>query len=245
MPMFGSRKEKILRKLRRNGYNEQNGPDELFIMDVLRNTTDLAEFKEISRVLGKSGGLFCVPTLMAFSVEKDSPKAIPAFLAITEIYNRVDKTELTELTNFFSPGWWRLRWKGSQSKFISYVACITELANKESKGLAENIDSMGEKVLKEIDFNIFPFESFHELRLCTSGWDAESDVKRILDEITADTLIQSVHVQNIPSSSDTLFEENMLNMRCDYLLTRLNLGIAYEPLRYLLKAADILNDPKA
>ncbi|MGF7036902.1 hypothetical protein [Mucilaginibacter lappiensis] len=239
--MFGSRKEKILRKLRRNGYNEQNGPDELFIMDVLRNTADLGEFIEISRVLGKSGGLFCVPTLMAFSVEKDSPKAIPAFLAIAEIYNRVDKTELTELTDFFSPGWWRPRWKGSHSKFISYVACITELANNESIGHPDNFDSIGEKVLKEIDFNIFPFESFHELRLCTSGWDAKGDVKRILGEIAADTLIQSVHDQNIPSSSDTLFEENMLNMRCDYLLTRLNLGTPYEPLRYLLKSAEVLN----
>ncbi|WP_345954627.1 hypothetical protein [Mucilaginibacter sp. PAMB04168] len=40
---------------------------------------------------------------------------------------------------------------------------------------------------------------------------------------------------------DRQLEENMLNMRAEFLLTRLNLKVNYAEFRYLLKAASVLN----
>ncbi|GAB2683619.1 hypothetical protein GCM10027037_00690 [Mucilaginibacter koreensis] len=40
---------------------------------------------------------------------------------------------------------------------------------------------------------------------------------------------------------DRQLEENMLNMRAEFLLTRLNLKVDYAEFHYLLKAARVLN----
>jgi len=41
-----------------------------------------------------------------------------------------------------------------------------------------------------------------------------------------------------------MYEDNILNMGCDYILTMLKLGIEYGSLHYLLKATCQLNHPK-
>lgn len=43
---------------------------------------------------------------------------------------------------------------------------------------------------------------------------------------------------------DSQYEENLINMRCDYLLTKLNFDMDYRVFRCLLKAASILNTPE-
>lgn len=242
--MSDHKRYQVMLQMMKDGYREKNNKHEIYLMEELRKEADIEEYKAICKVLEMAGGLFSVPTLMAFSVEKNSPKVMPAILAISGIYGRVNKDEISELAGFFSPGWWRPTWKGSMVKFISYVFCITEMVKASAAHAEETIDTIGEKLISEINISLFPYETFRELRLCTPGWDGEGDVQKILGEVSGDLLLMSVTRNNsIKTNSDLLYEENMLNMRCDYLLTRLNFQVDYELFRYLLKCADVLNRP--
>lgn len=237
-----SKKYAIMIKLMAEGYSESNFNEEIYLMQALRATHDLADFKEICTVLGKAAGLFAVPTLMAFSVEKGSPKAVQAVLAIAEIHSRTREKNNAELRDFFEPRWWRPKWIGSKERFISYVSCIAGMAGTDVVFEGESIDVMGERLLAEIDVDLFPYGSFKEFRLCTPDWDVETDVKRVLADVAGDMLVEAtIKGAEITTHPDTLYEENLINMRCDYLLTRLNLDVDYGPFRYLLKAANVLN----
>ncbi|WEA00711.1 hypothetical protein [Mucilaginibacter sp. SJ] len=226
----------------KDSYSENNSEQELYLMEQLRQAETIEEFKAITRIIGISGGLFCIPTLMAFSVEKGSPKVMPAIFAITEIYSRIEKDDISGLGNFFTASWWRPRWKGSLSKFISYISCISELVRLSPQHTDETIDTIGEKVANEFEIDLFPFETFTELRLCTPGWNAENDIKKLMCAVDGDMqLISMLNEQDVGKSKEMLHEENILNMRCDYLLTRLNFKVEYELFRYLLKTAEVLN----
>ncbi|AYL95284.1 hypothetical protein [Mucilaginibacter celer] len=234
----------MLRMLK-DGYQGNNGEQELYLLEELRRTDDIDEFKAIAGVIGATGGLFCIPTLMAFSVEQGSPKVMPAIFAITDIHSRVEKTDAPEIHNLFTPAWWQPRWKGSFPAFISYVFCITEMIRSVPEHRHETVDTIGEQLVKEFALNLFPFETFRELRLSTPGCDSESDIRKLVSEVDGDMLMISMFKEhNIHKSKETLYEENILNMRCDYLLTRLNFKLEYQLFRYLLKTAEILNAPE-
>jgi hypothetical protein len=240
--MSDRKRKQAMLQMMKDGYREKNNQHELYLMEELRMEHDIEEFKAICNVMGTAGGLFSVPTLMAFSVEKHSPKVMPAILAITEIYSRINKDEISEIPGFFNSGWWRPRWAGTRLKFISYVFCITEMVKTSPAHAEETIDTIGEKLIGEISINLFPYETFQELRLCTPGWDGEGDVQKILEEVSGDVLVSSITKDSsIAANGDLLYEENLLNMRCDYLMTRLNFKVDNTQFRYLLKCADVLN----
>jgi hypothetical protein len=179
---------------------------------------------------------------MAFSVGKDPDRSIASILALAEISARTQMKDRAEMWNFFSPDFWRPRWIGSKAQFISYVFCISGLVAKDQHLDNDGIDRIGERLIDEMDFNLFPYESFKELRLCTPDWDAEGDVKRILNDVAGDMLVGRVLADNaIGIHPDSLYEGNLLNMRCDFLLTRLNFDVDYGVFRCLLKAAAVLN----
>jgi hypothetical protein len=125
-------------------------------MEELRKEPDLKEYTAICKVLEMAGGLFSVPTLMVFSIEKNSPKVMPAILAVTGIYERVNKDEISGLAGFFNPSWWRPTWKGSMVKFISYMFCITYMVKASAAHAEETIDTIGEKLISEINISLSP-----------------------------------------------------------------------------------------
>jgi len=231
-----------MRKLLADGYSEDNAQDELYLMQALRAADELEGFRDICRVLGKAAGLFAVPTLMAFAVGDDPDRSMASVLALAEISARTQPGDTFDKWDFFSPAFWRPRWLGSQTQFISYVCCISGLVEKDQHLDGDGIDLIGERLIAEMDVHLFPYESFKELRLCTPDWDAGGDVKRILNDVAGDMLVSAILKNGgIGNSPDSLYEENLLNMRCDFLLTRLNFDIDYGVFRYLLKAADVLN----
>jgi len=238
------KKQLVMLKLLLSGYSESHQKDELFLHEALRHSNSEDDFKNICFVLGKSGGLFCVPTLMAFAKDENQAKAVAAINTISQIRERVKERDNSEMQNFFSPSFWQLQWIGSKERFISYAACIAGIFDNESLFEEKLIDDVGEKLMREIYVDIFPHESFRELRLCTSGWETKEDFVQVLSEIQADTLVQSVMLDGtIVKSPEALYEENMVNMRCDYLLTRLKFNVDYSSFHYLLKVASRLNEP--
>lgn len=234
----------IMLKLLLSGYRENNQKEELYMLDALRKAESEDDFKNICTVLGKSCGLFCVPTLMAFAKEKNVNKANVAVDTLIQIRERVIELDSPDMKDFFSPTFWQPRWIGTKERFISYVACIAGIFDKEDPFDGVNLDETAEKLMCEIQVDLYPHETFQELRLCSPGWEAQEDFVNLLTEIESDTLIQNMFLDlTIKKSPEALYEENIVNMRCDYLLTRLNLHVDYQTLHYLLKVADQLNRP--
>lgn len=231
-------------KLLLSGYSESHQKEELFLHDALRHSESDDDFKNICIVLGKSGGLFCVPTLMAFAKDENQNKAVTAINTMVQIRERVKERDNAEMQDFFSPSFWQLRWIGSKERFISYVACIAGIIDNDNLFKDKLLDDVAERLMREIDVNIFPHESFRELRLCTSGWEVKDDFVQVLSEINGETLVQNIFSEGtIVKSPEALYEDNMINMRCDYLLTRLKFDIDYSTFHYLLKVANKLNEP--
>jgi hypothetical protein len=240
--MFFSKKNLILLRMTFRGYSERNNKDELYLHRVLRASSDLEEFKAICIVLGKSGGLFSVPTLMAFANDSNKQQAKLAKEAIAKIQSRVIEKENEEMKNFFNPAWWRPKWIAGTASFISYVACIANILNNADPFDSETMDKTAAMLMNEIDINLSPHHSFNELKLCTPDWEAKADLKSILAAVEEDIIMQSlIKDKNISIHPDTQYEENLRIMRCDYLLTRLKLQVNYEQFRYLLQVAGGLN----
>lgn len=233
-------------KLLLSGYSDSHQKEELFLHDALRHSESDDDFKNICLVLGKSGGLFCVPTLMAFAKDENQTKAVTAINTIVQIRERVEERDNPAMQNFFLPSFWQIHWTGSKERFISYVACIAGILDNDKLFEDKLLDDVAEKLMREIYVNIYPHESFRELRLCTLGWEAKEDFVQILSEIQGDTLLQNVFSDGtISKSPEALYEENMINMRCDYLLTRLKLDVDYQTFHYLLRVAERLNESKS
>ncbi|UEG51414.1 hypothetical protein LLH06_10560 [Mucilaginibacter daejeonensis] len=242
--MASLKKHAIMLKLLFRGYSEANSKDELYLLNELRKSESIDDFNNICLVLGKSGGLFCVPTLMAFGKDTNKDKAATAINTITQIKKRVSDVASLELQDFFSQSFWEIRWVASNERFISYAACIAGFFGNGSLFIEKLIDDIGEKLMREIYVDIFPHESFRELRLCTSGWEAKEDFIQVLSEVQTDSLMQSVMLDGtIVKGPEALYKENMVNMRCDFLLTRLKFNVDYSSFHYLLKVAGRLNEP--
>jgi hypothetical protein len=233
----------ILEKLLNEGYNEENREDELHLHKALRKTESIFLFRTICAALGTSGGLFAVPTLMAYALET-GPKAVAANKAIKTIKKRIEKDSVSELKDFFLPAYWKPIWVASKAKFISYVACLTGLLYNEEFFEGEVIDELGEKLVKEMAIDLSPHQSFRELRLCLPEIDMEEDLTSVLVNFSNELMLESAIADAaISINSDSQLDENIANMQCDYLLTRLHLPVDDDQFRLMLKAAAILNQP--
>ena len=231
-------------KLLFSGYSENNQKEELYLHEALRKSDSDDDFKNICNVLGKAGGLFCVPTLMAFSRDENIVKGTSSINALVQIRERVIERDNPNMNDFFSPTFWQPRWVGSKEHFISYVACIAGILDNNASFDGDFFDETADKLMREIQVDLYPHETFRELRLCTPGWDAKKDIVELIAEIESETLIQNVFESGAVSKSpEALYDDNIINMRCDYLLTRLKFDVDYKSLHYLLKVADQLNRP--
>ena len=240
--MFFSKKNRVLLRMTFRGYNERNNKDELYLHQLLRTTENPEEFKTICIVLGKAGGLFSVPTLMAFVNDNNYQQSRIAREAISNIHSRVIEKDTHEMKDFFNPKWWRPKWLASTTSFISYVACVAKILNNTDPFDSEAMEKMATILMKEMDVNLSPHHSFNELKLCTPDWEAKSDLKSILATVEEDIAMQSLlKDEEITIHPDSQYEENLKIMRCDYLLTRLKLNVDYEQFRYLLQVAGGLN----
>jgi len=121
------------------------------------------------------------------------------------------------------------------------VACLSGLAFDDKPLSGKSMDDLGERLAQEFQIDLTPYQSFRELRL-SSNWHLEEDMQQVMLEINDDTTITDA-LQNlaITKDPDSQFEENLIYMRCDYLITRLKFDANHEQLRYTLRVANVLN----
>ncbi len=224
------------------GYSEK---DEQYLLKLMQERVDLDLFKTICMLLESTGSIFSLPVLMAFAKDAQTQKGLAALRSIDGQWERVKREDTPEMRNFFNPSWWQPKWIGGKDKFISYVACLSNLLNKNNFFEGEFMDKTAEMLMREIDVDLAPYKSFRELRLCTSEWDIKTDMYSILGAVDEDLLMGSILKDGqIEISPDSQFEENVINMRCTYLLTRLGLKDDDGQLHYLLVKAEKLNKPE-
>lgn len=222
------------------GYNENNTKDELYLLGILRSTNDLKLAEDICIALKRSGSLFAVPTLMALSKQRDS-KGILAEEVIDAIKTRVKTGNTNELQHFFTPAYWQPVWHGTPAKFLSYVAFLSNTYSKEPYNLAV-MDNLGEKLMDEYQFNFLPYDSFSALRLSMPDQEEHQNVQLLITELNESLLMnEALSNTSILKNAQSQQEENLIFMRCDYLLTRLNLPVDDDQIRSMLKIANVLN----
>jgi len=196
------------------------------------------------KLLGNRFLMMILKILMAFAIDIGTPQARLAQDAIDQIRARLIERDSPEMIDFFSFSFWQPRWLGTKKQFMSYVACIAGLFKGEHFFEDNILDETAEILMREIKIDIAPHSDFRELRLCTSGWETKEDIVNVLSEIQQDMLVRTVVSDgSIGKSAETQYEENIVNMRCDYLITRLKFDIDYKRFHYLLKAAERLNQP--
>lgn len=227
-------------KLTLKGYSEDNAQEEMYLHGILRTSDDIKLYELICITLANHGGLFNIPTLMALSKESGQ-KGILALNALSGIRRRITPDKAEEIAGFFTPEFWQPVWKGSKENFLTYIACLANVIADHPFD-TDVMDSLAVKITKEIRVDLSPYETFQELRLLSPDWDIESGVKRVLQEVNeAMALSDALSITDIAKNPDSQKEENLVNMRCDYLITRLKLGANYDQLHYMLRVADTLN----
>ncbi|WPV02160.1 hypothetical protein SNE26_10270 [Mucilaginibacter sp. cycad4] len=202
----------ILEKLLTKGYDSDQAKDEKHLHEVLRTTDNPHLFMLICVALGKAGDIFSVPVLMALA-EETSFKSDVAKEAIKALQSRVEKDSIAIMKDFFVPAYWKTLWIGPIEKFISYVACIAAFIYPETMLEGEAMNRLGELLTKEITIDFSPYQSFHELRLCSPNWDVQEDLMMILNDFESDlTLEGAIKTTSVRMNEDSQVADNIINM---------------------------------
>lgn len=217
--------------------------DEFLLQKVLRETADHKLFDLAAFILGRFGTIFSLPTLMAFRDSADLLKQKSVVEALIELLQRVNPLEIGAPIDLFKPEYWHITWETEPERFLTFVACIGQLYDSERFLEPEFMDEIASTIMKEVSVNFRPYHNFANLRLMTSPEMLERDIHQLNTIISQDMLVRSVTDNGaIDLNEEQQTAENMLFMRCDYLLTRLKLPGDFQQNLYMLKALFSLND---
>ncbi len=209
------------------------------LLQILRLTEDEQELSEICVVLMAKGSVFVIPTLMARLKDTNVKLANLSEFALGVLQAKVADREKEKMKKYFDPSWWVPKWTGSQERFLSFVALVAMAKYREFND--EQLDEVGKMIMDEMIVDISPFNTINELRVCTN-WDIEKDIMGLLSTVAGDLSLMDVFdIPGITSDPETIYEDNILNMRADYLVTRLKLANNYKEHHYLLKTGLGLN----
>lgn len=140
------------------------------------------------------------------------------------------------------PDYWKTIWVAPLEKFISYVICLNGLLGYGDFFEGEHLDELGEKLVKEIVIDLSPYHSFRELRLCSAEVNFKEDLETVLREFNNEVVLETaIEETAVIINTDSQLNENIGNMQCDYLMTRLNFKVDDDQFRIFLKAAIVLN----
>jgi hypothetical protein len=107
------------------------------------------------------------------------------------------------------------------------------------------MDSLAKKLINEIDIDLSPYQTFKALRLSVAHWDVRKDVNLLITELNESVLLNdALDNTAVIKNAESQEEENLIYMKCDYLLTRLKLAADDEQVRSMLKIANVLNQPR-
>lgn len=198
---------------------------ELFLLEVLRRTDDSYNILVICGVLKQIGTIFSLPVLMARLEPGGSESNEDILPAIEAITARLElDSELRD--KFRDPGFWRISWKGSPQSFVTYMT-ILNMMNGESHSDDQG-DQLAEIFMKEMDVDITPFQSYRELRLCTSGEGLSDGVENMRDYMQSELLMDiALNGTGVSPSKETMWKDLYFDMMNDYLMTRLRRKIDF------------------
>jgi len=225
-----------------NSELDESRDKEKVILQILRETEDAAEVLEICEAIGPKGSLYTIPVLMAKMSLATDPNRISYYMAtLAMIMGRMQGWERGPEADFFNPGWWQIQWIGSKARFISFISL---LAGADAEGLFndEKMEQLADLFVAEMKVDLSPYQSFKELRLLTPDWDPKADIELIRDAVNEDRLMAPIFDESlILKDGDTQRHDNILDMRVDYLITKLGLHEDFDHYHYLLRMALVLN----
>ena len=164
----------------------------------------------------------------------------------------VDEQSEFDMSEFFDKEFWIPKWRGTLQHFLSFVSFLVKvqvnefIEDKRLKSEGHNqVDMLGEILVETMNVDIAPYQTFQEMRLCIKDWDYQKDLGR-LSSIMSQDINESVFDQlGIQMNPHTQLNHNLNGMRCDYLITILNINENYERNHYLFMLADTLNTTHA
>ncbi|MEO7213380.1 MAG: hypothetical protein ABIX36_11295 [Mucilaginibacter sp.] len=235
-------KKKIIGEMSRTNWNpDSNKEKEQFLLQILRGTNDIEEISELCEALGSKGSLFAIPTLMARMIDAEIEEKSWFLGALMMLRLRMAGWDIQMLDKLFEPEWWQTKWIGSKGRFLSFISLLS--ADQSNYFDSLKMEELAQAVIKEMKFDISPYNTFNELKICTPEWNLEQDLTIMLAGVEEDLLMAPIFKDKILKNLDSQVAENIINMRNDYLVTRLNLHHNFQHYHYLLKTISVLNRP--
>lgn len=239
-------KKTIINQMLSPGWNvdlDEDRDKEKILLQILRGTQDTAEVLEICEAIGPKGSLFATPVLMAkmMTTQGDHQSYYMATLAI--IMSRMQGWERGPENDFFNPEWWKIKWVGSKERFISFISLMAG-ADADGYFNDEKMEQMADLFITEMNVDLSPYQSFKELKLLTPDWNPKDDILLIRNAVDEDRLMAPIFDDTpILKHGETQLNDNILDMRIDYLITKVGLYHDFDHYHYLLRMALVLNQP--
>jgi len=215
---------------------------EKILLQILRSSEDTPEILEICEALGVKGSLFVTPVLMAKMIKTTDKTQRSYYLAaLAMIMSRMQDWQPGPDKDFFNPDWWQIKWVASKERFISFISLVVGTGTEDLFD-TEKMEELAELFIPEMQVDLSPHHTFKELWLLTPDWDPSEDLKLVRDAAEGDQLMSQIHDESaILKNEDTQVDDNILDMRIDYLITKLGLHQDFDHYHYLLRIALILN----
>jgi hypothetical protein len=205
----------------------QEGAGEAFLLEVLRRTQFLMDIDAICDVLGDIGTWQSFPVLMA-RLDDAKPSINRKIYDTIGLIGKRAAIPESEMAEIKKPSSWKMKWEGPAKNFTSMVdifAMMSGIAPDDT----EKIDLLAEAYLDAMEVDISPYQTYRELRLCTSADNSPVDMlTQMLDHTESMFFLEkALSGTGVSYSEETQFENINGDMQIDYFITRLRRRIKF------------------
>ncbi|MEO7213379.1 MAG: hypothetical protein ABIX36_11290 [Mucilaginibacter sp.] len=213
---------------------------ESVLLQELRCAADEKEIRELCSAIAVSGSILSVPCLFAL-MQNWGDGLKPLFENIIKGIAQRAKGRGSRLpSDYYTLQHWQPQWQGSKTRFLSYVSAIADIVVKNEDN-DEEVKRIGNILVKEMQVDISPYNNFQDFKICIHDWDFEEDYKLVLDRMEQERLVEEIEDAGLRESWNTFFADHLLNLKYDYLVTRLGIADKFEYHQFVLKMAECLN----
>lgn len=235
--MIDKQAEHFLQLMERNELDDPEGNKEAQVIQVLRTTSDEELIIRICNAISEGGSWYTLPVLYA-RFKDYAEKPIAMLISNTIVALRKKRQWPQEFKQqFFDPAFWKIKWKASHGKFLSFISII---AGDPENG--ESIERLGESIIREIAYDCSPYANFSEMKLLEKNWDFQTDIMEILSASKSERAVNEMLKElNLPKDLEHLTAKTFDSLKNDYLITRLGLASEFSFQLTLFDTAIMLN----
>jgi hypothetical protein len=200
---------------------------EVFLLEVLRRASSVYDIEGVCEVLQHTGSLDAIPVLMARLEPKAAPGNVYIQAAIEAIELRLGIPEAQKkLLN--NPATWKMKWNASPESFVGFVFIIAMMEGMDISDGAL-MDRLAEAYMKEMEVDLSPYQSYRELRLCSSPDQClEGLITQMMGALESGLAIDAILEETGVSYSEETQMANLSNdLINDYFTTRLRRHIRF------------------